>query len=127
LYLDGVFTARAYDSLTVVKGQHELQAIHVEDPSAGEEVYFLSSSSNGARTDVTSWRCSSEYHEGWFLFNFSDTSWSKPHVDGVYKYFIAPAAKWIGYPEKYERIFCRWKTTGGERILIYTIHQDLGR
>ena len=127
LYLDGVFTARTDDSLTVVKDQHELQAIHLEDPTAEVEAYFMSSSSNGIRTDGTSWRCSKEYHEGWFLLNFSDTSWSRPEVDdGVSTFFMAPDAKWIGYPDNI-RIFCRRKTTVGERILVHAIHQDLGQ
>ena len=120
LYLDGVFTARANDSLTVVKDQHERQAIHVEDPSADAEVYFLSSSSNGARTDDRSWRCSNEYHEGWFLPNFSDTSWPRPRVGAGSTFFISPDAKWIGYSlAKSNRIFCRWKTTEGKRIFVH--------
>ena len=128
LYLDGVFTARADDSLTVVTDQHELQAIHVEDPSVDANVQFLSSSSNGIRTDDKSWRCSNQYHEGWFLPNFSDTSWPRPdddYADGTY--FIAPDAKWIGYLlAKSNKIFCRRKTTVGKRILEHIIHHALG-
>ena len=123
LYLDGVFTAEAYDSLTVVKDQHELQAIHVEDPSVDVDAFFLSSSSNGVRTDGTSWRCSNQYHEGWFLPNFSDISWPKPYADTQDTYFVAPDAKWIAYLlAKSNRIFCRRKTTVGKRPLVHFLH-----
>ena len=123
LYLDGVFTARADDSLTVVKDWHELQAIHVEDPSIGADVYFLSSSSNGIRTDGTSWRCSNQYHEGWFLPNFTDHSWPRPYVSDSDTFFIAPDAQWIAYLlAQSNKIFCR-RSTVGKRHLVYTIHQ----
>ena len=128
LYLDGAFTARADDSLTVVKDQHELQAIHVEDPSADAEVYFLSSSSNGVRTNNKSWRCSNQYQEGWFLPNFSDTSWQRPGEITESTYFIAPDARWIRYPlAKSNKIFCRGKITVGKRILVHKIHHVLGQ
>ena len=124
LYLDGVFTARADESLTVVKDWHELQAIHVEDPSIGADVYFLSSSSNGIRTDGTSWRCSSQYHEGWFLPNFTDHSWPRPYVSDSDTFFIAPDAQWIAYLlAKSNKLFCRRSTSVGKRHLIHTIHQ----
>ena len=122
LYLDGVFTARADDSLTVVKDQHELQAIHVEDPSVDAEVYFLSSSSNGVRTDDRSWRCSNQYHEGWFLPNFTDTLWPKPYaLVGYPTFFIAPDAQWIRYLlPKSNKVFCRRSNSVGKGILVYT-------
>lgn len=125
LYLDGVFTARANDSLTVVKDWHELQAIHVEDPSIVADVYFLSSSSNGIRTDGTSWRCSNQYHEGWFLPNFTDRSWPRPYVSvSSAAFFIAPDAQWIAYLlAQSNKLFCRRSTSVGKRHLVYTIHQ----
>ena len=125
LYLDGVFTAEADDSLTVVKDQHELQAIHVEDPSVNVDAFFLSSSSNGARTDGTSWRCSNQYHEGWVLPNFNDTSWPKPYsFEGAYNsYFIAPDAKWIAYTAESNKVFCRWSTSVGKRNLVQSINR----
>ena len=125
LYLDGVLTAEADLSLTVVKDQHKLQAIHVEDPSVDVIAFFLSSSSNGARTDGTSWRCSNQYHEGWFLPNFTDTSWPRPYAyEGASnKYFIAADAKWIAYMVKSNKVFCRWSTSLGKRNLVRTIHQ----
>lgn len=125
LYLDGVFTARANDSLTVVKDWHELQAIHVEDPSIVADVYFLSSSSNGIRTDGTSWRCSNQYHEGWFLPNFTDRSWPRPYVSvSNAAFFIAPDAQWIAYLlAQSNKLFCRRSTSVGKRHLVYTIHQ----
>ena len=127
LYLDGVFTAEADDSLTVVKDQHKLQAIYVVDPSVDVDAFVLSSSSNGIRTD-TSWRCSNQYHEGWFLPNYNDTSWPRPYVDVDKTHFIAPDAKWIAYLlAKSNKIFCRRKTTEGNRILEHTIHQALGQ
>jgi len=115
LYLDGVFTAKADHVLTVVRDQHELQAIHVEDPSVGVDVYFLSSSSNGVRTDGTSWRCSNHYHEGWFRPNFTDTSWPRPYVPAgvVETHFIARDAKKIFFLlAKSNKIFCRRNTIG---------------
>ena len=115
LYLDGVFTAKADHILTVVRDQHELQAIHVEDPSPGEDVYFLSSSSKGVRTDGTSWRCSNQYREGWFRPNFTDTSWPRPYVYAgvVQTLFIARDAKLIGYLlAKSNEVFCRRNTIG---------------
>ena len=126
LYLDGVFTAEAVDSLTVVKDQHKLQAIHVVDPSVDVDAFVLSSSSNGIRTD-TSWRCSNQYHEGWFLPNYNDTSWPRPYVDVQDTHFIAPDAKWIAYLlAKSNKIFCRRKTTKGNRILVHAIHLACG-
>ena len=129
LYLDGVFTAEADDSLTVVKDQHKLQAIHVEDPSVDEVVFFLSSSSNGARTDGTSWKCSNQYHEGWFLPNFTDTSWPRPFAfAGAYmKFFIAADAKWIAYMTKSNKVFCRRSTSLGKRNLVRAIHQIISQ
>ena len=127
LYLDGVFTAEADNSLTVVKDQHKLQAIYVVDPSVDVDAFVLSSSSNGIRTD-TSWRCSNQHHEGWFLPNYNDTSWPRPYVDVDKTHFIAPDAKWIAYLlAKSNKIFCRRKTTEGNRILEHTIHQALGQ
>lgn len=125
LYLDGVFTAEADDSLTVVKDQHKLQAIHVEDPSVNANAYFLSSSSNGARTDGTSWKCSNQYHEGWFLPNFTDTSWPRPYVfagASNINYFTAADAKWIAYMAKGNKAFCRRSTSLGKRNLVRTMH-----
>ena len=124
LYLDGVFTAKADLSLTVVKDQHELQAIHVEDSSVGAVVFFLSSSSNGVRTDGTSWRCSNQYHEGWFLPNFTDHSWPRPYATVSNTFFIASDAQWIAYPlAQSNTIFCRRSTFVGKRDLVHTIHQ----
>jgi len=120
-----MFTAKADLSLTVIKDQHKLQAIHVEDSSVGADVYFLSSSSNGVRTDSTSWRCSNQYYEGWFLPNFTDSSWPRPYAPvGDYNmYFIAPDAKWIAYLlAKSNKVFCRRSTTGKKNPL-HTIHQ----
>ena len=123
LYLDGAFTAKADQSasLTVVKDQHELQAIHVEYPSVGKTVHFVSSSSNGVRTEGTSWRCSNEYHEGWFLPNFTDTSWPRPNVyAGVFNtHFIATDAKLIVYLlAKSNKVFCR-RSTSGKRNQVH--------
>ena len=129
LYIDGDFTAEADEGLTVVKDQHKLQAIHVEDPSVNANVYFLSSSSNGARTDGTSWKCSNQYHEGWFLPNFTDTSWPRPyvHAGDSYNYFIAADAKWIAYMAKGNKVFCRRSTSLGKRNLVRTIHQIISQ
>ena len=124
LYLDGVFTAKADLSLTVVKDQHELQAIHVEDSSVGADVFFLSSSSNGVRTDGTSWRCSNQYHEGWFLPNFTDHSWPRPYATVSNTFFIASDAQWIAYLlAQSNKIFCRRSTLVGKRNHVHTIHQ----
>ncbi|XP_078361490.1 uncharacterized protein LOC144645827 [Oculina patagonica] len=92
LYLDGVFTARATGSLALVKDQHKLQAVQVEDNSFW--VGFMASSSNGVRTDK-SWRCTDVYHEGWFLPSYNDTSWPRAYAIAGDTYFIAPDAKWI--------------------------------
>ena len=122
LYLDGVFTAKGDLSLTVVKDQYELQAIHVEDPSVDVDVYFLSSSSNGVRTDGTSWRCSNQFQEGWFLPNFTDRSWPRPYAySGAYNtFFMAPDAKWIAYLlAKSNKVFCRRNTSVGKRNLVH--------
>ncbi|KAL9980680.1 hypothetical protein ACROYT_G009297 [Oculina patagonica] len=111
LYLDGVLKAKVFDALTLVKGQHKLQAVQVED-SFQNYVSFLSSSSNGVKTDEW-WRCSNVYYEGWFLPCYNDISW--PRVTIVSKntkfHFIAPDAKWITYNNKSKKIYCRRKTT----------------
>ena len=116
LYLDGVFTTKAVGSLTVVKEQHQLLAVQVEDKIAQEDVFFVASSSNGVRTN-RSWKCTNKYHQGWFLPNFNDTSWPEPYADddNTRVYFVAPDAKWIAYLlAKSNKIFCRRKTTVGK-------------
>ena len=116
LYLDGVFTTKAVGSLTVVKDQDQLQAVHVEDKIGDADVFFVASSRNGVRTN-RSWKCTNKYHQGWFLPNFSDASWPKPYADDNNKvvYFVAPDAKWIAYlPAKSNKIFCRRKTAVGK-------------
>ncbi|KAL9980663.1 hypothetical protein ACROYT_G009275 [Oculina patagonica] len=109
LYLDGVLIATAKGCLTVIKDQHELQAVQVEDDSPRSFVVFKASSSNGIRTDK-SWRCTNVYHKGWFLPGYNDTLWPRPFVDVHvgYTLFIAPDAKWIGHVFNSKRIFCRW-------------------
>lgn len=112
LYLDGVFTGKANHSLSVVKDQHEIQAIQVEDSSVSD-VGFLSSSSDGVRTNKL-WRCTNVYHDGWFLPSYNDTSWPRPYVfnSNSDKRFIAPDAKVIGYLlTKSNKIYCRRNTT----------------
>jgi len=117
LYLDGVFTTKASGSLTVVKDQHQLLAVHVEDKIVeSANVYFVASSSNGVRTN-RSWKCTNKYHQGWFLPSFSDTSWPKPYADDNNKrvYYVAPDAKWIAYLlGNTNKIFCRRSTTVGK-------------
>ena len=116
LYLDGIFTTKAVGSLTVVKDQHQLLAVHVEDKIVDADVFFVASSRNGVRTN-RSWKCTNKYHQGWFLPNFSDASWPKPHVDdnNTKVHFVAPDARWIAYlPAKSNKIFCRRKTTVGK-------------
>ncbi len=105
LYLDGVFAAIAMDSFAIVKVQHQLQAVQVED-SSRKFVGFMASSSNGFRTDK-SWRCTDVYRDGWFLPSYNDTSWPTAHAVTIFTYFIAPDAKWIGYAFPRKRIFCR--------------------
>jgi len=113
LYLDGVFSAGAVGDLTVVKDQHKLLAVHVEDKNVDNNVYFVASSSNGFRTN-RSLKCTNKYHQGWFLPNFRDASWPKPYADDSNKvvYFAAPDAKWIKYlVTRSNNLFCRWNTT----------------
>ncbi|KAL9964324.1 hypothetical protein ACROYT_G027952 [Oculina patagonica] len=105
LYLDGVFTAITKGSLALLKDQHELQAVQVED-SSRDYVVFIASSSNGFRTDK-SWSCTDVYRDGWFLPSYNPTSWPRAHAVTTYTYFIAPDAKWIGYVSPRKRIFCR--------------------
>ena len=118
LYLDGVSTAKAVGSLTVVKDQHQLLAVHVEDKTVDGDVFFVASSGNGVRTN-RSWKCTNKYQQGWFLPNFSDISWPKPYADDNNKvvYFVAPDAKWIAYLAKSNKIFCRRNTTIGKHHL----------
>jgi len=116
LYLDGVFSAGAVGDLTVVKDQHKLLAVHVEDKNVDNNVYFVASSSNGFRTN-RSLKCTNKYHQGWFLPNFRDASWPKPYADDKNKvvYFAAPDAKWITYlVTRSNKLFCRWNTTVGK-------------
>lgn len=116
LYLDGIFTAEAADSLTVVKDKHKLQAVQVEEDSA-EDVFFLASSSNGIKTDEQ-WRCTNVSDEGWFLPNYTDISWPIVYVLGSNNgyYFIVPDAKWIGYEVVSNKIYCRRSLTTGKKI-----------
>ena len=116
LYLDGVFSAGAVGDLTVVKDQHKLLAVHVEDKNVDNNVYFVASSSNGFRTN-RSLKCTNKYHQGWFLPNFRDASWPKPYADDSNKvvYFAAPDAKWTTYlVTRSNNLFCRWNTTVGK-------------
>ena len=115
----GFFTTKAVGTMTIVKDQHQLLAVHVEDEIVDADVFFVASSRNGIRTN-RSWRCTNKYHQGWFLPNFNDTSWPIPHVDDDYKvvYFVAPDAKWIAYLRaKSNRIFCRRNITIGKHHL----------
>lgn len=116
LYLDGIFTSSAFETLVLLKDQHKLQAIQVEDSSLGD-VQFLASSSNGIRTDKW-WRCTNVYDEGWFLPNYSDTSWPTVFVldDNSYAPFIAEEAKVIGYEVESNNIYCRRNLTMGKEI-----------
>ncbi|XP_078362112.1 uncharacterized protein LOC144646406 isoform X2 [Oculina patagonica] len=111
LYLDGVFTTKAVGSLTLVKDQHDLQAVQVEDSSASDAL-FLASTSNGIITDER-WRCTNVYHDGWFLPCYDDSLW--PNAFVVYNntgaHFIAPDAKWIGYVTISNKIYCRRNST----------------
>ncbi|KAJ7374036.1 hypothetical protein OS493_009366 [Desmophyllum pertusum] len=111
LYLDGVYTAKVSSILSLVRDQHKLQAVKVEDRS-GSNVSFIASSSNGVRTDKW-WRCTSQYHKGWFLPSYDDSSWSRAHVgnDNFTTPFIAPDAKWIGNVFPAKKIYCRRNTT----------------
>ena len=116
LYVDGVFSAKAVGDLTVVKDQYELLAVLVEDKIVDNNVYFVASSSNGFRTNI-SLKCTNKFHQDWFLRNFTDTSWPKPYADDKNKvvYFVAPDAKWVAYiHESSNKIFCRWNTTLGK-------------
>ena len=116
LYLDGVFSAKAVGDLTVVKDQHELLAMLVKDEIVDNNVFFVGSSSNGFRTN-TSLKCTNKHHQGWFLRNFSDTSWPKPYADDNNKvvYFVASEAKWIAYLHvTSNKLFCRCNTTLGK-------------
>ena len=116
LYLDGVFTTKAVGTITVVKDQHQLLAVHVEDEIVDADAFFVASSSNGARTN-RSWKCTNKYHQDWFLPNFNDTSWPKPRLDDNKKevFYVAPDAKWIAYLlAKSSEIFCRRSTTVGK-------------
>ena len=116
LYLDGVFSAKAVGDLTVVKDQYELLAVLVKDKVIENDFYFVAFPSNGFRTN-TSLKCTNKHHQGWFLRNFSDSSWPKPYADDNNKvvYFEAPEAKWIAYlHESSNKIFCRWDTTLGK-------------
>ena len=118
LYLDGVFTAKVYNTLTLIKHQYKLQAVQVED-RYHHYVSFLASSSNGVRTDE-SWRCTNVYYEGWFLPCYNDDSWPGVYVVKInteYR-FIAPDAKWIGYDKNSKKIYCRRKTFMGEEIFL---------
>ena len=125
LYLDGVY--RAYTPrgiLTIVRDQHKLQAVEVEDRSPDDvDVRFIASSSNGVRTDKW-WRCTSQYHKGWFLPSYDDSSWSRAYVgnDNTKRYhFIAPDAKWIGNVFTAKKIYCRRNTTLSKQIYFITI------
>ncbi|KAJ7374033.1 hypothetical protein OS493_009363 [Desmophyllum pertusum] len=111
LYLDGVFIAKAARKLTLIRDQHKLQAVQVEDGFA-EDVFFIASSSNGVRTDEW-WRCTSLYHEDWFLPSYDDSSWPIPFVggDNFEDPFIASDAKWIGNVFTATKIYCRRNTT----------------
>ncbi|KAJ7380809.1 hypothetical protein OS493_007191 [Desmophyllum pertusum] len=110
LYLDGVFIAKAARKLTLIRDQHKLQAAQVEDRSAND-VLFAASSSNGVRTDKW-WRCTSQYHKGWFLPSYDDSSWSRAYVAGGTGYhFIASDAKWIGNPFITKNTYCRRNLT----------------
>ena len=119
LYLDGVFTAEANDALTLVKDQHKLQAVHVEDSAPSNDALFLSSSSNGIRTDE-SWKCTNVYHDGWFLPDYDDSFWPEAFVVGnnTRFHFIAPDAKWIGYVQFSNKIYCRRNTTTGKEGIL---------
>ncbi|XP_078361488.1 uncharacterized protein LOC144645823 [Oculina patagonica] len=108
LYLDGVFTEKAVGSMTIVKDQHNLQAVQVED-SPVTYVFFLASSSNGVRTNQL-WKCTNVYHKGWFLPSYNDTSWNRPRVTFGNFQFIAPDARWIGYLTRSNKLFCRRNT-----------------
>ena len=126
LYLDGVFTTKSVGSLTVVKDQHQLLAVHVEDKIGDDEVYFVASSSNGVRTN-RSWKCTNKYHQGWFLPNFTDVSWPKPYADDFNKvvYFVAPDAKWIAYLlEESNKIFCRQNAAVGKHCLPHYLQNS---
>ena len=114
LYLDGVFTAKANGSLTVVKDQHKLQSVQVQH-SSSIDAFFLASSSNGIRSDKW-WRCTNIYHEGWFLPNYDDTLWKRPLIKVDNVHFLAPDAKWIGYPTRSNKLFCRRTTIVGKEI-----------
>ena len=123
LYLDGVFIAKAVGSLTVIKHQHKLQAVQVEDGPLFD-VTFLASSSNGVRTDG-SWRCTNTYHDGWFLPSYNDTAWPSPYVfpSKPGNNFIAPDAKPIGYLLKPSNIiYCRGNATIGEKTFLTYIY-----
>jgi len=122
LYLDGIFTAEAEDSLTVLKKyQHKLQAVQVED-SLETDVLFVASSSNGIKTDEH-WRCTDVADDGWFLPNYTDFSWLKPYFfdSNSHGYIIAPDAKWIGYERASNRIYCRRNLTTGKETFFLSI------
>ena len=102
--------------MTLVRDQHELQAVQVEDRSA-DDVRFIASSSNGVRTDKW-WRCTSEYNEGWFLPSYDASSWPSALVGNNITefHFIASDAKWIGSIFTTNIIYCRRNTTLGKQI-----------
>ncbi|KAL9980681.1 hypothetical protein ACROYT_G009299 [Oculina patagonica] len=119
LYLDGVFMARTLGSLTRrVKGQHQLQAVQVEDSSA-DYLSFLASSSNGIRT-TKNWRCTNVFHDDWFLPSYDDSSWPRVFVSGDNNncLFIAPDAKWIGYALISIKMYCRQNTNSDPALRI---------
>ena len=62
------------------------------------EVFFLASSSNGINTDEQ-WRCTNVFDDGWFLPNYTDSSWPKALVVGsnTLAYYIAQGVRWIKY------------------------------
>ena len=115
LYIDGVFTAEANFTLTIVKDQRQVQAVHVENSVPSSDALFLASSSNGIRTDE-SWRCTNVYHDGWFLPHYDDSLWPEAFVvdNNTHAAYIAPDAKWIGYVQISNKIYCRRNTTIGK-------------